>query len=52
MLRLSENKINSITSNIVIYTDGSTDGSQENDGAGVSIEDEQGNTLLQLVTEN
>ena len=47
LLRLSMNKINSITSNIVIYTDGSTDGSQENGGAGVYIEDEQGNTLLQ-----
>ena len=47
LLRLSMNKINSITSNIVIYTDGSTDGSQENGGAGVYIENEQGNTLLQ-----
>ena len=47
LLRLSMNKINSITSNIVIYTDGSTDGSQENGGAGVFIEDEYGNTLLQ-----
>jgi len=47
LLRLSMNKINSNTSNIVIYTDGSTDGSQENGGAGVYIEDEQGNTLLQ-----
>ena len=47
LLRLSMNKINSITSNVVIYTDGSTNGSQENVGAGVYIEDEQGNTLLQ-----
>ena len=47
LLALSMDKITSITSEVTIYTDGSTDSSQKNGGAGIYIKDAQGRSLLE-----
>ena len=45
--RLSVQKINSIATEVRIYTDGSTDENQENGGAGVFIESSEGESLYE-----
>ena len=45
--RMSMQKIRSINTEVTIYTDGSTNGEQQDGGAGVYIIDANGNTLLE-----
>ena len=45
--RLTECKIAEIDAEVEVYTDGSTAGNQQNGGAGVFIQDRNGNTLLE-----
>merc|ERR1712159_549095 len=47
LARMAELKIADIDADVEVYTDGSTSGSQKNGGAGVFIQDREGNTLLE-----
>ena len=47
LARMTELKMAEINADIEIFTDGSTSGAQENGGAGIFIQDKNGNVLLE-----